>query len=119
MALEINEPFILPDTMEVAFTAEFFDAVGNAVQVVNPAAKLTNETIAKVALTDAPAEGKAVGSVSGIVTALGPIGSTELAVIGKNADGSIATGLRAIVTVTSGATTVKITMGKPTVIVKR
>ena len=106
-------PFSLPDTMEVPFTATFVDILGNPTTVFNPTAVIDNTNVATVTLNSVPEPGTPVSSISGLVVAVGPIGTALLTLTGTNPDGTVVTVVQTINVVTSFANDIVIVFGTP------
>jgi filamentous hemagglutinin family protein len=107
-----NNPFSLPDTMQVGFTATFVDVLGNPTLVSSPSAVIDNTNIATVALTNVSTT--PVSSITGVVSAVGPVGTANLTITGVNPDGSLVSVTQVINVVTSFATDIQIVFGTPT-----
>jgi len=78
-AIEVGDPImqIIKDTQKIPFTVSFVDSKGNPAAVENPQANVGDATVLGVTLDP---QGDDASKVSGTVSALGPLGSTQLSV---------------------------------------
>ena len=105
-------PFNLPCTMEVPFVATFLDVMGNAVPVASVKVISENETLIRATLDTAL--DVSASTVRGTVTAVGPLGTSNIVISGVNKNGSVVTLTQPVTIVGGNATEIRIEFGTPT-----
>jgi hypothetical protein len=111
-----NALFNLPDTMQVAVAAAFTDALGNPAPVTNPTLVVDNAAVGTLALDPVADPSQPVTQISGVLSAVGALGTVNVTATGTNPDGTTVSDVQPFAVVPSGATAVKFTLGTPTVI---
>ena len=112
-----NALFSLPDTMQVAIAANFVDALGNPAPVTGATLTVDTPTVGTLVLDPVADPTQPTTSISGVLTAVGPLGTVNVTATGTNPDGTTVSDVQPFTVVVSGASAVAFVMGTPTVAV--
>ena len=107
----------LPDTMQVSIAANFVDALGNPAPVTNATLTVDNPAVGTLTLDPVADPTAPVTAVSGVLSAVGPLGSVNVTATGTNPDGTVVTDVQPFNVVVSGASQITFSVGTPTLIV--
>ena len=109
-----NAAFNLPDTMQVAVTANFLDALGNPAPVTAASLTVDNPAVGTLAVDPVADPTQPVTSISGVLSVVGPLGLVNVTASGTNPDGTTLSDVQPFNVVASGATSISFVMGTPT-----